>query len=78
MKNKITQENIAEYIGVSGGFLSEIRSGKKFFGRETACRVSDLTGISFSMLLLADGRRIYRLLELATMEKNNEIIKKTI
>lgn len=56
---KITQEKIADYLGVSNSMLSLVRSGKKHFGRETAIRVGPLLKLPPEMLNFQNGEDLY-------------------
>ena len=59
-KRKITQENIADYIKISYPFLSEIKSGNKYLGKNNALRISKQTGLTAEFLLLKNGKEFYQ------------------
>ena len=61
----IRQKQIAKHLGVSEAFISDIRKGNKMLGRLRAKSISTKSGISFEMLMLERGEKLYQLLEKA-------------
>lgn len=60
-KNKgMTQEQIAEQLGVSQAYINALLCGKKSFGKKAAQKWSELYGISASWLLTGEGEMMSR------------------
>jgi len=57
---KITQKQIAKFLGLSESFLSEIIGGTKGFSKMKAKHISEQTGISFEDLMFSDGNSLYK------------------
>lgn len=51
----ITQEDIAQKLGVSQAYVSTLLSGKTKFGKKQANRFNELWGLSASWLLTGEG-----------------------
>lgn len=51
----LTQEGVADSLGVSQPYVNSLLKGKKAFGKEQAKKWSDLFGISRSWLLTGEG-----------------------
>lgn len=51
----ITQQQIADALGVSLQYVNQILNGKKFLGKKNAERLANLFGLSKSFLLTGDG-----------------------
>ena len=67
---KITQTKLAEFLGVSDAFLSELRSGKKGLGKQKAKEIADNSNLSFEALMFNTGESLYKVLEAAYIIKN--------
>lgn len=59
---KITDYQVAEYLGISGAMFSLVMQGKKHFGNRTARAVKDKTGLPFSFLVEKNGKELYDIL----------------
>ena len=57
-ENNITQEIIAERLGVSQSYVSGLLTDKKKFGKKQAHRFYELWGISPSWLLTGEGEML--------------------
>ena len=51
----ITQQQIADALGVSLQYVNQILNGKKFLGKKNAERLANLFGLSKSFLLTGEG-----------------------
>ena len=71
---KITQRQIAQYVGVSDVFIHEVRRGVKRFGIEKLEFISELTNVPVSVLLKKrkEGEAMYELLVERYQEKQWE------
>lgn len=57
-EKNITQDEIAEELGVSQSYVSGLLTGKKGFGKKQAQRFFELWGISPSWLLTGEGEML--------------------
>ena len=64
----ITQEQLAEKLGVDKAHVNKLISGKKQFGKQSARKWSDLFGLSYSWLLTGEGK-----MEASSTEKNPDV-----
>lgn len=86
---KITQKAIAEFLGVSQAFLSDLKHKRRTFSLRTAIRISERTGLDLQKIVKLSGEDFLRAVsrtmpqmqanvsaELAhnTMRKNHEEI----
>lgn len=64
----LTQEMIAEQLGISQSLVNQYLNGKKPFGKKTAKRWADKFGLSPSWLLIREGKMIdkYRIDEIVS------------
>lgn len=69
---KITQKKIAEFIGVSTAFVSELRSGRRGFSKKKAKDLSERIDIPFEKLALTTGEPLYKLLVFAYSQQVDE------
>jgi transcriptional regulator with XRE-family HTH domain len=53
-KTKTTETELANQLGISQGFLNEIKNGKKRPSPDLAAKIESVTGIPFRKLLLGD------------------------
>lgn len=63
--DKITQAQVAKFLGVSDAYLCQFRSGQRTFGKHLAKEISEQTGISINILAFENGERPYQMLVLA-------------
>lgn len=54
-EKRITQQQIADALGVSLQYVNQILNGKKFLGKKNAERLANLFGLSKSFLLTGEG-----------------------
>jgi transcriptional regulator with XRE-family HTH domain len=54
-ENGITQQQVADSLGVSLQYINQILNGKKSLGKKNAERLANLYGLSKSFLLTGDG-----------------------
>jgi transcriptional regulator with XRE-family HTH domain len=55
-KKGLTSKGLAELLGISESYLSEILSGKRSFSKKLACKASEITGIPLLNLLYPENR----------------------
>lgn len=53
----ITQKNMANFLGISQQFLTDIKLKRRALGKNTALRVSAITGIPFPNLMFLTGEK---------------------
>lgn len=70
--NKITQHQIAMYIGMSDVFVHEIRRGTKGFSKSSAKTLSERTNIPFEFLALTRGEKLYQALVFAYQQEADQ------
>jgi transcriptional regulator with XRE-family HTH domain len=63
--DNITQKQVAQMCGVTEGFLSQYRSGNRYFSKKRARRLSVKTGIPFDVLAFQNGETSYKALVFA-------------
>ena len=51
----VTQDTLAQKLGVDKAHINKLLNGKKSFGKQTAKKWSDLFGLSYSWLLTGEG-----------------------
>jgi len=62
---KIKQTDISEWLGIHNSLLSEIKKSGKYFTREQALRLSDITGLPLIDLLFDNGEKLIKKLKVA-------------
>ncbi|GAB2021503.1 hypothetical protein RyT2_05770 [Pseudolactococcus yaeyamensis] len=67
---QITQADLAEHIGVTQAYISDILNRKKFMSSEVALKIEIATGIPINFLLKMDSQ--YQL-DLLHKEKSQEL-----
>lgn len=61
--NALKQKKIAEILGISPQFLSDIAKGRKSLGKANAVRVAQITGIDLQTLLFLKGQEFLEALQ---------------
>jgi transcriptional regulator with XRE-family HTH domain len=56
-KKGLTSRDLAELLGISESYLSEVLSGKRSFSKKLASRVSEKTGIPLLNILYPEIQR---------------------
>lgn len=55
LNEKISQNEVAEMLGVSSAYVNMICMGRKSIGKKTAARLQEAVGVSAGWLLTGDG-----------------------
>lgn len=64
----VKQKQIAEWLGVSEQLVCDIKKKRRTFGKQTAYRLSDVTGISYQELSLINGPAMMKKLSFAYLQ----------
>jgi len=70
--NKISQKEIAVYLDVSQQLICDIRKKRRTFGKITARRISDLTGIPYDIVAFGRGDDLMKKLLNAYLKLDNK------
>ena len=66
LNEKISQNEVAEMLGVSSAYVNMICMGRKSIGKKTAARLQEAVGVSAAWLLTGDG-------EMYAQEKEQQV-----
>ena len=69
---RISQSQIADYIGVSATFIGLFRKGKRTFSKQKAKTIFENTGVGFDLLAFTGGEEAYNALVDAYDNQNNK------
>ncbi len=59
MKDKITQKNIADILGISDGHLSDILRGRREISKRVAEKIKNKTGLPFDFSLEKPAKDVF-------------------
>lgn len=67
-----TQKQMAEFLGISDQYLSDIKLKKRTLGKRTAVRISQATGMDFQEILFLNGEDFLKKVRIAMLVRELE------
>ena len=79
---RISQEELAEYAGISGSYISDIEAGKRNFSVDVLMKIAEALQVSTDWILRADtpgtaavlNRDVERILEGLSADEMNDVM----
>ena len=68
----ITQTQIAEKLGVTGGCVSDILRGRREISKSIAIKIKDSTGLSLDFVLCNPPVRVFEAVRIALQAESGE------
>lgn len=63
----LNQKTLAEFLGISQTYLSDIKAGRRTLGKKSALRISKITGIDFREISFMEGDEFLKKMTLALL-----------